>query len=48
MKERETRNKRDQDLINRKKKKEAEDRITIDEFINHPWFKKNMNQKYSM
>ena len=44
----ETRTQRVQDLITRCLEKEAKDRITIDEFINHPWFKKNMNQKYSM
>ena len=44
----ETRTKRVQDLITRCLEKESKDRITIDEFINHPWFKKNMNQKYSM
>ena len=44
----ETRTQRVQDLITRCLEKEAKDRITINEFINHPWFKKNMNQKYSM
>jgi len=44
----ETRTQRVQDLITRCLEKESKDRITIDEFINHPWFKKNMNQKYSM
>ena len=28
--------------------KKAENRITIEEFFNHPWFKKNMKQKYSV
>ena len=28
--------------------KKAENRITIDEFCSHPWFKKNMKQKYSV
>ena len=28
--------------------KKAENRTTIEEFFNHPWFKKNMKQKYSV
>ena len=37
-----------QDLIKCCLEKNADKRITIDEFINHPWFKKNMKQKLSM
>ena len=37
-----------QDLIKCCLEKSADKRITIDEFINHPWFKKNMKQKLSM
>ena len=37
-----------QDLITRCMEKDAQKRITIDEFINHPWFKKNRKQKMSM
>ena len=44
----ETRSQRVQDLISCCLEKKREDRITIDKFINHPWFKKNMKQKYSM
>ena len=44
----ETRSQRVQDLITCCLQKKKENRITIDEFINHPWFKKNMKQKYSM
>ena len=44
----ETRSQRVQDLISCCLEKKKENRITIDEFINHPWFKKNMKQKYSM
>ena len=44
----ETRSQRVQDLITLCLEKKKEDRITIDEFINHPWFKKNMKQKYSI
>ena len=44
----ETRSQKVQDLISRCLEKKKEDRITIDAFINHPWFKKNMKQKYSM
>ena len=44
----EIRSKKVKELISSCLKKEPEERITIDEFINHPWFKKNMKQKYSM
>ena len=44
----ETRSQKVQDLITCCLQKKKEDRITIDQFINHPWFKKNMKQKYSM
>ena len=44
----ETRSQKVQDLITCCLQKKKEDRITIDEFINHPWFKKNMKQKYSI
>ena len=44
----ETRSQRVQDLISCCLEKKKENRITIDEFLNHPWFKKNMKQKYSM
>ena len=44
----ETRTQKVQDLISQCLEKKAEDRITIDKFINHPWFKKNMKQKYSI
>ena len=44
----ETRSQRVQDLISCCLEKKKENRITIDEFINHPWFKKNMKQKYSI
>jgi serine/threonine protein kinase len=43
-----TRSQKVQDLISRCLEKKKEDRITIEEFINHPWFKKNMKQKYSI
>ena len=43
-----TRSQRVQDLIKCCLEKKAEDRMTIDSFINHPWFKKNMKQKYSI
>ena len=36
------------DLIKSCLEKSKEKRITIDEFINHPWFKKNRKQKMSM
>jgi serine/threonine protein kinase len=44
----ETRSQKVQDLISSCLQKKREDRITIDKFINHPWFKKNMKQKYSI
>ena len=44
----ETRTQKVQDLISCCLEKKAEDRITIDQFLNHPWFKKNMKQKYSI
>ena len=44
----EVRSKKVRELISSCLKKEPEERITIDEFINHPWFKKNMKQKYSI
>ena len=37
-----------QDLIKCCLEKNREKRITIDDFINHPWFKKNRKQKLSM
>ena len=43
-----TRSQKVQDLISCCLEKKKEDRITIDKFINHPWFKKNMKQKYSI
>ena len=44
----ETRSQKVQDLISCCLEKKKEDRITIDKFINHPWFKKNMKQKFSI
>ena len=44
----ETRSQKVQDLIEGCLTKKAEDRITIDAFLNHPWFKKNKKQKYSI
>jgi hypothetical protein len=44
----EIRSQKVQDLIKCCLEKSMEKRITIDEFINHPWFKKNMKQKLSM
>ena len=44
----ETRTQKVQDLISCCLEKKAEDRIKINQFINHPWFKKNMKQKLSM
>ena len=44
----ETRSKAVRDLIDSCLEKKVENRITIEEFINHPWFKKNMKQKYSV
>ena len=36
------------DLISNCMKKDPGERITIDEFLNHPWFKKNKKQKFSI
>ena len=44
----EVRSKKVRELITSCLKKEPEERITIDEFINHPWFKKNMKPKNSV
>ena len=44
----ETRTQKVRDLISCCLEKKAEDRITIDQFINHPWFKKIMKPKYSI
>ena len=44
----ETRSKAVRDLIESCLEKKVENRITIDDFINHPWFKKNKKQKYSV
>ena len=44
----ETRTQKVQDLITCCLIKKAEDRITINQFLNHPWFKKNMKPKLSM
>ena len=44
----ETRTQKVQDLISLCLEKKAEDRIKINDFINHPWFKKNMKPKLSM
>jgi serine/threonine protein kinase len=43
----EVRSKRVKELIVSSLKKEPEERITIDEFLNHPLFKKNLKQKNS-
>ena len=44
----EVRSKRVKELINSCLKKEPKERITIDEFLNHPWFKKLMKPKNSV
>ena len=44
----EVRSKRVKELIASCLKKEPEERITIDEFLNHPWFKKLMKPKNSV
>ena len=44
----EVRSKKVRELISSCLKKEPEERITIDEFINHPWFKKNLRSKNSV
>ena len=44
----EVRSKKVRELINSCLKKEPEERITIDDFLNHPWFKKNLKPKNSV
>ena len=44
----EVRSKKVRELIESCLKKEPEERITIDDFLNHPWFKKNLKPKISM
>ena len=44
----EVRSKKVRELISSCLKKEPEERITIDEFLNHPWFKKNLKPKNSV
>ena len=44
----EVRSKKVRELISSCLKKEPEERITIDEFLNHPWFKKLMKPKNSV
>ena len=44
----EVRSKKVKELINSCLKKEPKERITIDEFLNHPWFKKLMKPKNSV
>jgi serine/threonine protein kinase len=44
----ETRSKTVRNLIESCLEKKAKNRITIEQFINHAWFKKNMKQKYSI
>ena len=44
----EVRSKKVRELISCCLKKEPEERITIDEFLNHPWFKKLMKPKNSV
>ena len=44
----EVRSKKVRELITSCLKKEPEERITIDEFLNHPWFKKLMKPKNSV
>ena len=44
----EVRNKRVRDLIVSCLKKEPEERITIDEFLNYPWFKKIKTKKFNV
>ena len=44
----EVRSKRVRDLITSCLRKEPQERITIDEFLNHPWFKKLMKPKNSV
>jgi hypothetical protein len=44
----EVRSKKVKELISSCLKKEPEERITIDDFLNHPWFKKNVKPKNSV
>ena len=44
----EVRSKKVRELITSCLKKEPEERITIDDFLNHPWFKKNLKPKNSV
>ena len=44
----EIRSQKVKDLISRCLKKEPGERITINEFLSHPWFKKCKKQKYSI
>ena len=44
----EVRSKKVRELIISCLKKEPEERITIDDFLNHPWFKKNLKPKNSV
>ena len=44
----EVRSKKVKELITCCLKKEPEERITIDDFLNHPWFKKNLKPKNSV
>ena len=44
----ETRSNTVKNLIESCLEKKVENRITIERFLNHPWFKKNMKQKYSI
>ena len=44
----EIRSKKVKELIASCLKKEPEERITIDKFLNHPWFKKLMKPKHSV
>ena len=44
----ENRSKKVIDLIERSLEKKPSKRISIDEFLKHPWFKKNVKQKLSL
>ena len=44
----EVRSKKVIDLIEKVLVKDPSKRISIDEFLKHPWFKKNMKQKMSL
>ena len=44
----EMRSQKVKDLIEKCLRKNPEERISINEFLNHPWFKKNKKQKYSI